>query len=78
MQDNGQPCTGRGRQIIEIMNRTHKGDETRKNSNRNERLAGALRENLRRRKAQERAREESQTAGTVEKPAQTRCDDPAR
>jgi hypothetical protein len=65
-------------QIIEAMKRTHKGNETRKDSNRNERLAGALRENLRRRKAQERAREESQTTGTAEKPVQTRRDDPVR
>ena len=65
-------------QIIEVMNRTRKGNETRKNSNRDERLAGALRENLRRRKAQERARGESQTTGTAEKPVQTRHDDPVR
>ena len=65
-------------QIIEVMNRTHKVSETRKNSNRKERLAGALRENLRRRKAQERARGESQTTGTGEKPVQTRRDDPVR
>jgi len=64
--------------IIEIMDRTHKGNETRKNGSRNERLAGALRENLRRRKAQERARGESQPAGTGEKPGQTRRDDPGR
>jgi hypothetical protein len=62
--------------IIEIMDRTHKGSETRKNGSRNDRLAGALRENLRRRKAQERARGETQTAGTAEKPGQTRRDDP--
>jgi hypothetical protein len=65
-------------QIIKVMNRTHKGDETRKNNNRNERLAGALRENLRRRKARERARGESLTTGTAKKPVQTRRDDPVR
>jgi hypothetical protein len=65
-------------QIIEVMHRTDKGNQTRKNSSRNERLAGALRENLRRRKAQERARGESQTTGTAEKPGQTRRDGPVR
>jgi len=65
-------------QIIEFMDRTRKGNETRKNGSRNERLAGALRENLRRRKAQERGRGDSQPAGTAEKPVQTRRDDPVR
>jgi len=60
------------------MDRTHKGNETRKNGKRSERLAGALRENLRRRKAQERGRGASQTTGTAEKPGQTRRDDPVR
>src|SRR5262245_28436899 len=58
-------CAATGH-IIEFMDRTHKGNETRKNGSRNERLAGALRENLRRRKTQERARGESQPAGTTE------------
>jgi len=65
-------------QIIEAMNRTDKGKEAGKSGSRSERLAGALRENLRRRKAQERARGEAQATGTAEKPGQTRRNDPMR
>jgi hypothetical protein len=44
------------------MARMHKDSAPKKNASRSDRLAVALRENLRRRKAQERAREESQPA----------------
>ncbi|MFZ0100667.1 MAG: hypothetical protein WB475_07620 [Pseudolabrys sp.] len=60
------------------MSRMNKDSETKKSGNRSERLAGALRENLRRRKAQERAREESQATGTAQKPEPARRDDPVR
>jgi len=56
----------------------NKDSETKKSGNRSERLAGALRENLRRRKAQERARGESQATGTAQKPEPARRNDPVR
>ena len=60
------------------MSRMSKDSETKKSGNRSERLAEALRENLRRRKAQERARGESQATGTAQKPGSARRDDPVR
>jgi hypothetical protein len=60
------------------MSRTDKEKKTKKNANRSERLAGALRENLRRRKAQERAREDAETAGPAEKPEPAHRDNPVR
>jgi len=53
-------------QVIGTMKRTNKDNGMKKADNRQVRLAGALRENLRRRKAQERARTESQPAGTTD------------
>jgi hypothetical protein len=60
------------------MSRTGKDSKPKKNGNRSERLAAALRENLRRRKAQERARGEAGTSGPAKAPESTRRDDPAR
>ena len=77
-QDEGWLARGAARQIIEAMSRMNKDSETKKNGNRSARLAGALRENLRRRKAQERARGESQATGTAQKPEPARRDDPVR
>ena len=77
-QDEGWLARGAARQIIEAMSRMNKDSETKKSGNRSARLAGALRENLRRRKAQERARGESQATGTAQKPEPARRDDPVR
>jgi hypothetical protein len=77
-QDEGWLARGAARRIIEAMSRMNKDSETKKSGNRSERLAGALRENLRRRKAQERARGESQATGTAQKPEPARRDDPVR
>jgi hypothetical protein len=80
-QGKGWLARGATRQIIEAMSRMKKDsetNETKKDGNRSERLAEALRENLRRRKVQERAREESQATGTVQKPEPARRDDPVR
>jgi hypothetical protein len=74
----GWLARGAARRIIEAMSRINKDSETKKSGSRSARLAGALRENLRRRKAQERAREESQATGTAQKPAPARRDDPVR
>jgi hypothetical protein len=60
------------------MSRRNKDSETKKSGSRSERLAEALRENLRRRKAQERARGESTATGTAQKPEHPRRDDPVR
>jgi len=77
-QDKGWLARGAARRIIEAMSRMNKDSETKKSGNRSERLAGALRENLRRRKAQERARGESQATGTAQKPEPARRNDPVR
>jgi hypothetical protein len=60
------------------MSRTDKDKKTKKNANRSERLAGALRENLRRRKAQERARGDTETTGLAETTEPERRDNPVR
>jgi hypothetical protein len=57
---------------------THMGENGKKSGksgSRDKRLAAALRENLRRRKAQERARAETPASGTGKKPGQARKDD---
>jgi hypothetical protein len=77
-QDKGWLARGAARQIIEAMTRMNKDRKTKKSGNRSDRLAGALRENLRRRKAQERARGESEATGTAQKPEPARRDDPVR
>ena len=77
-QDEGWLARGAARRIIEAMSRMNKDSETKKSGNRSERLAGALRENLRRRKAQERARGELQATGTAQKPEPARRNDPVR
>jgi metal-responsive CopG/Arc/MetJ family transcriptional regulator len=77
-QDKAWLARAAARRIFEAMSRINKDSETKKSGSRSERLAGALRENLRRRKAQERARGESQATGTAQKPAPARRDDPVR
>jgi hypothetical protein len=57
---------------------THMGENGKKSGksgSRDERLAAALRENLRRRKAQERARAEAPASAKKEKPAPARDDE---
>jgi hypothetical protein len=77
MQDKGWLARRAAWHIIEAMSRMNKDSETKKSGNRSDRLAGALRENLRRRKAQERARGGSEATGTAQKPP-ARRDDPVR
>ena len=54
------------------------GKKSSKSGSRDKRLAAALRENLRRRKAQERARAEAPASGTDAKPDQAAEDDESR
>jgi hypothetical protein len=54
------------------------GTKSSKSGSRDKRLAAALRENLRRRKAQERARSEAPASGTGAKPDQAGEDDESR
>ncbi len=60
------------------MRRPTKDSEKKKNGNRTARLAGALRENLRRRKAQERARIAPSATDTPEKPGPVPGNNPRR
>jgi len=60
------------------MSSSDRNNETKKEKGRSERLAGALRENLRRRKAQERARGDARPVGTTEKQEDGLNEDPAR
>jgi len=60
------------------MSSSDRNNETKKEKGRSERLAGALRENLRRRKAQERARGDARAVGTTEKQEDGLDEDPAR
>jgi len=56
------------------MTRNNKTGEAKKNGNRSERLALALRENLRRRKAQERGRGAPPPADSPKKRSSDPCD----
>ena len=60
------------------MSTRENGNKTGKSSKRDERLKAALRENLRRRKAQERARGASATVDAPEKPVVVPQDDKIR
>jgi len=61
--------------IMPIMKRPAKDSVKKKDGNRTARLAGALRENLRRRKAQERARNAPAATDAPEKPGPVPGDD---
>ena len=61
-----------------VMKRPPKDSEIKKNGSRAARLAGALRENLRRRKAQERARSAPVATDRPEKPGPVPDDEPRR
>jgi len=66
------------RRIIRQMGRVGDDNDIKKSGNREGRLAKALRENLRRRKAQERGRSAPPTTESPKKPGSASREDPFR